>query len=741
MTPRTARALGRSILAALGFAALWVLARAALRLAEKAPQIAANRLILNLITFAIVVLAIGFAGIVIRNLVRITIQRKRGILGARLRTKLVFFFLALVLLPSLILSYGTAAFLKQSVDNLLKTPVETVTDGARELIKETGRQQEERTVRAAQMLAEELHETAAVGAADAARVAPVLERRRRLEGLQLVLAWQDGRDPVWAEDPEIARDPALLRSVRDLARSNAEQSSRSREPVFRVEPVAERPWIEAAAPWSGGAVVVASFASRNFATRIEQIAAGEDAYRSFKAEQRGSLRFYYSLITLVGLATVFVASWIGMYLAGQIARPMASLAAAAREISAGNLDVRVHEEAGDEVGVLVDAFNEMAGQLHESREVITRNTADLRRTNLALEERRRYVETLVANLSTAVLSLDRAGRVTTANPAVEAILGLRLEPGEDVRSRLDASGLVPLVEAIEEVSRSGGQTVRRELSMSRSGERLVVSAQIAPLRGGHGEDLGTLVMVEDLTDLIRAQKAAAWREVARRIAHEIKNPLTPIQLAAQRLRKRFSEGAPDVGAVVAASTASIEQEVAALKRLVDEFSLYARLPEPAPEPTDMRKVVDSVVTLYRGAHPAVGWEIAVRDDLRPVRVDPEQMRRVLINLVDNAVSAMNGAGTIRISCSAPAGPGSLRVEVEDTGPGIPAAHRSRLFDPYFSTKGRGTGLGLAIVHRVVTDHRGTIRVDGAPEGGARFVIDIPADSAEGAGSAAAGAAV
>jgi two-component system nitrogen regulation sensor histidine kinase NtrY len=264
--------------------------------------------------------------------------------------------------------------------------------------------------------------------------------------------------------------------------------------------------------------------------------------------------------------------------------------------------------------------------------------------------------------------------------------------------------------------------------LERPGAPLTVAAGVSPLRGAHGEDLGMLLMVEDLTDLLDAQRAAAWREVARRIAHEIKNPLTPIQLAAQRLRKKFSEGSPDLPEVVDDSTQTIEREVSGLKKLVDEFSLYARMPGARPEPVDFASVIESVVALYR-VHPSIRWHLEIAAELGVVRVDPEQMRRALINLIDNAITAMDGEGEITIAAAPYAGPGSLRVEVSDRGPGIPVGIRDTLFTPYVSTKPKGTGLGLAIVQRVVAEHRGTIRIEDAPEGGARFVIEIPGDAA------------
>jgi two-component system nitrogen regulation sensor histidine kinase NtrY len=423
-----------------------------------------------------------------------------------------------------------------------------------------------------------------------------------------------------------------------------------------------------------------------------------------------------------------VSSWIGFYVSRRITVPLEQIAAASREISQGNLGVRVLTNVGDEVGMLVDSFNEMAAELQESREVITRGTAELRRSNQALDERRRYIETLVAQLSTGVISADRDMRVTTCNPAASAMLGVSLAPGDDLGATLSSDRLAPLSGLVEEARGREGRAGRKDMLLERPGGTLTVAAQVSPIRGSHGEDLGMLLMIEDLTDLLDAQRAAAWREVARRIAHEIKNPLTPIQLAAQRLRKKFSEGSPDLAGVVDDSTQTIEREVSGLKKLVDEFSLYARMPGAKPEPVDFASVIESVVALY-SVHPSIRWRLDVAPDLGVVRVDPEQMRRALINLIDNAIAAMGGAGEISIAARPFAGPGSLRVEVSDRGPGIPVPVRETLFTPYVSTKPKGTGLGLAIVQRVVAEHHGTIRVEDAPEGGARFVIEIPAENA------------
>ena len=726
---RVRRTIQWSALGVLSLGGLWGFYRSSIRVAEAGPRIAASPQILTLLTFAIVVLALAFVGILIRNLVRLIVDRKRGVLGARLRTKLVFFFLALVLLPAFLLSFGAGAFIKTTFEGLIRTPVEEVSRQAKEIVKEAGRREETRLLDRAKLLATVLREIPAPASDDARRAATIQWRER--EGFEVAGFVLDERT-VFTDVADGSGGSGLTRDAVRAAVSRAGQvAGRSGTAVFDQEPSGDSFLLVGAAPVepgvpARGAAVAGVVVRSDLKTRLEGIEAADRAYAEIRAQRRELLRLYYSIIALVGLAIVFVASWIGFYVSRRITVPLDQMAAASREISTGNLGVRVLTNVGDEVGQLVDAFNEMAGQLQESREVITRSTADLRRSNQALDERRRYIETLVAQLGTAVLSVDREGSVTTANPAVESMLGLPVKPGDSLREALEGAGLEPLARFLDDAAALDGRDARRELVLDRGGASISVSVDVSRLRGVQGDNAGTLVMVEDLTDLLEAQRLAAWREVARRIAHEIKNPLTPIQLAAQRLRKKWDERAPDLGEVVLDATAAIEREVKGLKSLVDEFSLYARMPAPAPARVDFGEIVRSVFALY-GVHQGVVWNVRVDGDLGMVRVDPDQMRRALINLIDNAVAAIKGVGTIEIVARPWSGPGSLGIEVADSGPGIDAAHRDKVFTPYFSTNPRGTGLGLSIVQRIVVEHHGTIRVEDNPGGGARFVIEIPGD--------------
>ena len=703
-------------------AGAWAIYDLLRRLNELGPTPAGNRWLLPALSLALVVMTLGLAGVLIRNLVRLIVDRRRGILGSKIRIKLVFFFLALVLLPAFVLFYGSAQVIKQTVEAIVRTPLEDLTRGG-EMVDEWTRFFEGHGLRRAQALADEVERGGYLAPERRADLQTLLGERRASESFETAIVVVGSRRVAEAAEP---RPTARRQELDAMIDSIVAESRETDDAVGRIGKFGEGLLAHAAVPVDGDGIVVIG---SPLPTRIAGTAATLDAtlrdYRQFRSQRRELVRFYVTLIGLIFIATLFVATWIGFYLARRITEPIQQVAAGAREIAAGNLDVRVDARIGDEMGMLVEAFNEMAAELQENREVITRSTADLRRSNRALDDRRRYIETLVANLSTAVISLDPAGRVSTANPAVEKILGVTLRAGQHVAEELARHGLQSIGQLADRFPADEGDDVRRDLELPDSAPTQHVSVHTSPLRSASGERLGTLLMVEDLTDLLRAQKALAWQEVARRIAHEIKNPLTPIQLAAQRLRKKFHDGAPDLDQVLLESTDSIVHEVGGLKQLVDEFSRFARMPEVHPESVDLAQLVESVLSLYRGL-PSVEWEVDLDAEIGRVQIDSRQIRRALINLIDNAVAAIGGSGTIRIGGRAGARPGTLQIEVADNGPGIPPGDRDKMFAPYFSTKKRGTGLGLAIVHKVVTDHRGTIRVEDNAPHGARFVIEIPA---------------
>jgi two-component system nitrogen regulation sensor histidine kinase NtrY len=715
------------IVSVLLFGGVWILYVLVEKLADDESGSQAYRFILPLLSISLVVLFLALAGLLVRNLVRLVVDRKRGILGSRMRAKLVFFLLGFVLFPALIMVYGSAAVLKQTVEALGRTPVEEVSRYSKEIVDDWNDDLREGCARAAASLGE------TIASVDASRVGPVLQRWIDAEPFDYVFLTTGPGETTLRLRADPGLDAGETDSLAEHAGALAAEVVGTGAPTDRIDDTGTGLLVHAAAPVVGAegaspgepaVVAVGRMLPEEIADKMRLISRQAEAYRQFRLERRELVNLFLMVIGIIFLVTLFLATWIGFYLTRRITEPMREVAAAAGEISAGNLGVRVRSTSGDEVGVLVDSFNAMAAQLQESREVIGRSTADLRASNRALEERRRYIETLVANLSTAVISLDTEGRVTTANPAVQEILGVRVRPGDDLLRTLGGEDLAPLVDFLRNVQAEESAPVGRELVLPSKASPRSVAVQATALRGSRGERLGTLIMVEDLTDLIRAQRAAAWKEVARRIAHEIKNPLTPIQLAAQRMRKKFDAGSQDLDQVVREATGSIEREVSGLKQLVDEFSRFARMPEIAPSSVDLMTIIESVQGLYKG-HPGVHWIVDADEDIGTVKVDADQLRRAIINLVENAIAAMPEGGTVTLAAHRAAGNGTLHIEVSDTGPGIPPEDRDKLFVPYFSTKRSGTGLGLAIVHRVVTEHRGTIRVEDNDPHGARFIMELP----------------
>jgi nitrogen fixation/metabolism regulation signal transduction histidine kinase len=412
------------------------------------------------------------------------------------------------------------------------------------------------------------------------------------------------------------------------------------------------------------------------------------------------------------------------------------LAAGAREIGAGHLDHRIEAETRDEFGALVEAFNAMAGELATSQRRLERTRVEMERKNSELDGRRRYIETVLERIATGVVSIGPDGRVSTINAAAARLLdvdpGIVGSPVEQVFGRED---LLPLAALVRSVTAGSAKPAAQEIALAREGREIHLAAAATALQGEAGAHEGTVLVFDDVTPLVRTQRVAAWRDVARRLAHEIKNPLTPIQLSAERMGRHFG-GAPEATrALVEECTTTIVGEVESLKSLVDEFAQFARMPAPRAVPSNLNAVLTDTLLLYNGLFSQIRIDRRFAPGLPPVRLDVEQIRRVVINLVDNGIEAMGGmqAGPrpdgeppcITIETQHDAANAVARIVIADNGPGVPAADREKLFMPYYSTKGRGSGLGLAIVRRIVAEHGGSIEVgDNVPQG-SRFVIELP----------------
>jgi two-component system, NtrC family, nitrogen regulation sensor histidine kinase NtrY len=438
---------------------------------------------------------------------------------------------------------------------------------------------------------------------------------------------------------------------------------------------------------------------------------------------------------LLTVLVLFASTWLALFLSKLVNRPVAALAAGTEAISKGQLDYRVDIRATDELAELVRSFNSMAEQLESSRRQIDASSRELGAANEALERRRRYIETILESIPTGVISIDAARRVTLVNAALLRMFyldrpeyaspaALAHVPLSDL---LPADVLADLEPLLRRADRMGMTAANLELSLPRA--TLNVAITVAALEHG-AERLGYVLVFEDLSDLLRAQKQAAWREVARRVAHEIKNPLTPIALSAERIRRHLARGTTPEPAsleVIRSCAETIGNAVETVRALVDEFSALARFPASRPQPASLNSLVEGALSMFNGRLGDIRVHTELAPDLPNVMADPEAIKRAIANLVDNAAEAMQDAilREITISTSLVASRDAVELVVADTGHGISHEVKERLFLPYFSTKQRGTGLGLAIVSRIVEDHHGSIRVEENEPAGSRFVVELP----------------
>ena len=688
----------------------------------------------NILIFALVnvnlILLVLLILLVFRNLFKIYLERRDNILGSKFRVKLVVTFLSLALLPAALLFLVASNLITTSVDSWFNIQVEESLERSLEVAETYYRDIHQRALISARQIARRI---AAEGLLDASE--PYLERlaREKLEEMQLaVLEIFDRKgqrrlqvrgDQINQEEALAATSPYIRRALTGRDQSLI-QTTAVGDLVRGIVPID----LPSAKGQIIGVAAVGYLIPKGMARKATDITTGVDEYKQLKMLKNPIKGIYNMLFLTVTLVIIFAAVWVGVHMTRRITVPIQKLAEGTRAVASGNLEYQVEVEADDEVGILVDSFNRMTQDLRRSKVELTETNRDLQRTNIELGQRRAYMETVLESIGAGVLSVDAEGRVNTLNRAAARMLDLDPTAAlqQDYRVLFGAEPLAPLRHLVDRMTQDGRATVNEEVTLSLSGRVGTFVVNISSLRDREGRYRGMVLVFDDITQLIRAQQAMAWGEVARRIAHEIKNPLTPIKLSTQRLRKKFAQGSADFSRVFDECTQTIVQEVDGLKALVDEFSQYARMPSSRARPGDLHALVEKVLNLYSGVSRYIRLTAVLDPRVPPINMDPDQMKRALVNLVDNAVAAVGEEGEICVKTTYVPDEGSVRLEVNDTGPGIPPRDRERLFLPYFSTKKSGTGLGLAIVYRVVTEHSGTIRVEENYPRGTRMIMEFPA---------------
>ncbi|MCK5229658.1 MAG: HAMP domain-containing protein [Desulfobulbaceae bacterium] len=662
--------------------------------------------------------------LVLRNMVQLIFDRRQGFLGAKLRTKLVISFVFLSLIPTSLLFFIALQFVSTSMDYWFNINVEQSLVESLNIARTVYQDAKDDVGRNGRILASEL-ESRGNSRITGARVEPFLLgalEKNSLAALELVSNQRIMVSAVYSEAvsdlvmPDIPSE-LMRRALAGETGLVAIQEIVQGELVRGLAPVLIGP----ADSFTPSHVLITSLLiSRDQLKRMGTISQGLEGYRQLmilKVPIKSSLLVILLIVTLL---IIFSAIWFGFYVSRGLTGPIAKLADATRRVSEGELDFVLEKDSGDEMGTLVDAFNRMIKDLLTGKQ-------RLEETHVELEQRRRYMEILLQNVPAGVISMDKGGHVTTVNRFAEELLDVSREEilFKDYRAVMRPAHARILEEFFAELDRSGKASIERNLQLTVENESFSLRVNFTRLEDEDQSPLGVVIVFDNLTELEKAQRMAAWREVARRIAHEIKNPLTPIGLSAQRLRKRYLKLLESEGEVFDLCTATIINQVDELKRLVSEFSSFARMPAVRKSMSSLSAMVEEVVALYREAHKNIVFSSRFDDDMPVFLFDVEQMKRVLINLFDNAVAEVGKDGKVDVLVYADLNRDMVYMEVADNGQGVKDEDKLRLFEPYFSKKKSGTGLGLAIATTIVADHGGYIRVKDNKPAGARFIIELP----------------
>ncbi len=699
----------------------------------------------NVAIFAVInlniLLILLLSFLIVRNLVKLIFEDKRNVLGAKLRTKLVIAFVSLSILPTMMLFLVSFQFLRTSIGYWFNVKVEGSLDNALTI----GQTYYEGQISQLQYLSQKIGRALTLkcisgdGSLDKVCVEklvnpmPLLPDTQGPRG-QISLDSIEVINPVYEEVlvkiwfPLVDTPPGIPASLLGQIFSGGKASVLYSTTLEGGELVRILYPLRGADGRILAVLAVGHLIPQDVGRMLDNIRLGYQNYRQLRLFQnpiKGTLLITLFLITLLIL---FVSIWFGFRIAKGITGPVQMLAQATQRIALGDLDFSLEARGRDELSSLMQAFNTMTQDLKEARRRAEEASRQLRKSYTELEQRRRYIEIILQNVTAGVISIDRQGIVTLMNRSAEAILDM---PSDQVVGRpysqlLTGNQAKEFEDIRQELSISPKGTLKRPIHMVVKEKTLSLLVNFTILRDRDGRSLGVVIVFDDLTELEKIQRLAAWREVARRIAHEVKNPLTPIQLSAQRLRKKYLNRLDDEAkAVFDRCTNTIISQARELKRLVDEFSNFARMPSSRPRPTRLGDLADNVLTIYRDGYPNVLFRLDVQEGLPEASLDPDQIKRALINLLDNAVASMPEGGEVGVRITHNKDRDEICLEVSDSGIGISPENLPRLFEPYFSRKKGGTGLGLAIVNSIVADHNGRIQVEKNVPKGTKFLLFFP----------------
>jgi two-component system nitrogen regulation sensor histidine kinase NtrY len=668
---------------------------------------------LTSINFILIVLLLF---LIIRNVVKLFYEHRRGIIGSKLRTKLVATFVGLSLIPTILLFLFAINFLSYSIEFWFNIKIGDALNRSLEVAQVYYQQMEEQAKFNARQISADITKNRLYERERVEYLKDFIGQRQKSYKVGMVETYFDFQKEKMvfadAEHPDlvpVTLDPKMIEDIYSGKEESTVQATNIGDAVVGIVPVFSNTLPSEVI----GRVSVSYIIPKGFVDKLRSIANASEQYGRIKLLKNPIKSNYIITFSIVTLVIIFLATWFGLTLAKGITDPIQDLVLATNRITQGDLDSRIDIEADDEIGLLVKSFNQMTKDLKKSKN-------SLEEANINLEQRRKYMETVLRNVSAGVISVDKAGMITTINRAAEKMFDIKSEKVlfQNYRGLMIPEHLSLVDEFLQEMKENNESLLEKQLEVMLKDKALTVLLTITTIQDEEGNDSGIVVVFEDLTQLQKAERAAAWREVARRMAHEIKNPLTPVQLSAQRLQRKYGDKLGEEGSVFKECTQTIIDQVEVLKNLVNEFSRYARMPVTSLTLNDLNAVVAEAVLLFQDAHKDIVFEFKPAEGLPKFDLDAEQINRVMINLLDNAVAAINKKnGRIEITINYDEQHRKATVAVADDGAGVPSSNKRKVFEPYFSTKKSGTGLGLAIVNSIISDHHGQVSVaDNNPTG-------------------------
>ena len=667
--------------------------------------------------------------LVFRNLVKLIYDRRRNVLGAKIRTKLVIAFVSLTLLPTTVLFFFALNFITTSIEFWFNVPVEQALDNSLWVGGRLYSRTEENNKFFLERISYQIKTKNLLDAKNRKSLSQYIRIVQREFNLDAVEVYAPNAERLtFALAPKLENEYFGIISAEDMKKELPTDGIRS---ISQTIPSGEFIKTMGTIPFGVqpdeaiGFVVATILIPKDLSENLQFIRKGFTEYQQIKLLKKPIQITYYISLSIVALLVLFCAVWFGFFMARSISLPIKELAEGTRRVADGDLGYTIDPVSDDEFGNLVESFNQMTQDLRLSREQLELSARMLRHQNIEIEEKRQFMEIVLKSVSAGVVTLDAKGIISTMNKSAEKMLNLKSEQilNKSYKNLLDGAFLELANEILDNLSFFRGDTIELPLKLTIEGRPRSFLVSVNALKDDGGRHMGTLMVFDDLTELEKGQRMAAWREVARRIAHEVKNPLTPIILSAQRLKRKYAQFVDDT--IFEECTETIISQVELIRNLVNEFSSFARFPSANPVPSHLIPIIEETVALFREGHPGINFKINNTRDIPMLNLDHQQMKQALINLIDNAISALKGAGHITINVAHDPILKKVRMEVADDGPGISDEDKTRLFQPNFSTKKTGMGLGLTIVNTIIADHNGMINVqDNAPKG-AKFVIELP----------------